>query len=76
MSNRFGFEQVYPGKWKHAETGNTIILDEDYKKTYRVYNVDRTGHTERLRNPDGRVIRFRTIEGAAKAALNNKGVWS
>lgn len=68
LEKKYGFELVYPGKWKNAETTYVIYLDQDYGKTYGVYCLDRTGWSEHLRSANGRITHFRTFEGAAKAA--------
>lgn len=62
------FELIRRGKWKNASTGWFIILDEDYGKTYRVYRINRHGWNEPLRGKTGKVICFRTFDGAVEAA--------
>jgi hypothetical protein len=63
------FAPFWPGRWRNAETGYNIVLDEDYGKTFIVYRIDRHGWTQYLRGRD-RIKRFRTFKGAVNAATD------
>ena len=65
------FEWKHPGFWVNEAENTCIVLDEDYKRTFRAY-LERypVGHAVVL-NENGNPLRFRSAEAAAKYLLTD-----
>jgi hypothetical protein len=60
-----GFEFLRTGIWVNDAKGVCVVLDEDYKRTYRAFTAPRPFSQYVVTNKSGNEIRFRSKEAAA-----------
>lgn len=68
MSNSYLSQFTFVGRgiWKQETYGMSIMLNEDYNRTYRAYHWDRPLWRFVAKNKNGNPIRFRSAEAAAR----------
>ena len=60
------FTFVSNGKWRNEKNNTSIMLDEDYKRTYRAYLSPHPDYHFTVKNKKGNDMRFRSAEAAAR----------
>jgi hypothetical protein len=65
------FVWKHPGFWINEAEGMCILLDEDYKRTFRAYLRPHPSPSYVVVNEKGNPLRFRSAEAAAKHLLTD-----
>ena len=60
-----------PGLWVNEAEGMSIVLNEDYGRTFRAYLSAHRDPDTIVVNENGNAVRFRTAEAAAKHLLTD-----
>jgi hypothetical protein len=65
------FTFVGNGLWWNETDNVSVMLSEDYKRTFRAYRWHRPHYRHIVKNKNGNDMRFRSAEAAAKYVLDH-----